>query len=585
MFKGLWFFCKFGWKSDKRYIVYNLLYQFVNALIPLVNIAMPKFIIDTLLGDRNPGKLLFYATILTGYNFIASSLSKWLRLSAFTIRLKVSAEFGQFMHKKLIRADYENLENPAFLDMKEKANKFLYGDWHGFSYVFDSALMILGQFFTLAGIITIVATLNPAMVLLFIALIGISSIVEAWAKKNDMRLSLEQTHIERGWNYFSSLFEEFSFGKEIRINTLGDWLLNQENEYAKKAISYYRRRNGFYIKSGLVSAFLSFLQQGAAYTYLIFRVLKNAVSIGDFTMYVGAVTSFSNAMKAVMNNFIEVKAYGIYYDAMRNYLEIPDSLRQSGQKSLPSKRHTIEFCNVSFRYAGQENYALKHITITLKQGDTLSVVGENGAGKTTFIKLLTRLYDPTEGEILLDGINIKEYDYDSYMSLFSAVFQDYKLFAFSLKDNVSLARHAEDEEIEAILRKVGLEDRLNSLPNGIHTSIFKNFDENGFEPSGGEGQKIALARALYKNAPIVVLDEPTAALDPKAEFEIYQNFNDLVANKTAIYISHRLSSTKFCDKIAVFEHGSITELGSHDELMQKQGTYARLFAMQAQFYV
>lgn len=224
------------------------------------------------------------------------------------------------------------------------------------------------------------------------------------------------------------------------------------------------------------------------------------------------------------------------------------------------------------------------MSLTLKPGMKLAVVGENGAGKTTFVKLLTRLYDPTEGEIRMDGIPIQEYDYDSYMSAFSAVYQDYRLFFFSLEENVTLARPADEGKVEDVLRRAGFGEKLDSLPSGIHTAVYKNFDETGFEPFGGEGQRIALARALYKDAPIVVLDEPAVSLDPRAEFELYRYFNELTEGKTAVYISHRLSSTRFCDEIAVLAGGRIVERGTHDELMGKKGAYAELFEMQAQFY-
>jgi ATP-binding cassette subfamily B protein/ATP-binding cassette subfamily C protein len=303
-------------------------------------------------------------------------------------------------------------------------------------------------------------------------------------------------------------------------------------------------------------------------------------------MYVGGVTAFSGAMRDVVGSVIEVSQYRKYYEAMEQYLNIPFKMRNNARIPVPSGEHTIEFRNVSFKYAGQESYALKNISLTIPAGQKLAIVGENGAGKTTFVKLLCRIYDPTEGEILLDGINIKDLDYDQYMALFSTVFQDFKLFSFTLKENVALSKSekAEDKDIEKVLIKAGFGDKLASLPKGIHTNVFKNFEGDGFEPSGGEGQKIALARALYKNSPIVILDEPTAALDPKAEFEIYQNFNVLVAGKTAIYISHRLSSTRFCDKIAVFVDGEIVEYGNHKELLQMGKTYAKLFNMQAGYY-
>ena len=243
----------------------------------------------------------------------------------------------------------------------------------------------------------------------------------------------------------------------------------------------------------------------------------------------------------------------------------------------------LKIANLYMKFGDKE--VLKGLNLNVPCNSVFGFVGKNGAGKTTFVKLLTRLYEPTSGEILLDGTNIRDIDYEAYMELFSTVFQDYKLFSFSLKENVALALPLDEEKVKRILEYVGLRDKLAKLPQGINTAVYKHFDENGFEPSGGEGQKIALARALYKDAAIVILDEPTAALDPRAEYEIYQQFNDMVKGKTAVYISHRLSSTKFCDVIAVFAGGKIVEYGSHAELMDKGGVYSELFQMQAQFSV
>ena len=245
----------------------------------------------------------------------------------------------------------------------------------------------------------------------------------------------------------------------------------------------------------------------------------------------------------------------------------------------------MEFRDVSFRYPGTEAYALRHVNVKFKIGEKLAVVGRNGSGKTTFIKLMCRLYDPTEGEILLNGVNIKKYDYDEYMRIFSVVFQDFKLFSFSLGENVAAGMDCNDNRVEETLKQAGFGQRLAAMPEGIRTALYQDFDQNGVEISGGEAQKIALARALYKNAPFVILDEPTAALDPVAEYDIYTRFNEMVGDKTAIYISHRLSSCRFCDTIAVFENGQIVQCGSHEKLVSdKNGAYYALWNAQAQYY-
>lgn len=586
MFKGLWFFVKFGWKCEKRYIIYLVLNQFVDSLIPIVAVVMPRFIINELMGGKRVPYISLYVGILVGYTLLATIISNHLSWTAFTYRTKVSAEFNIFMHEKTVNADYADLESSKYIEMKEKAKKFLFGNMHGFSYVLDVAVDTIGKTFTLLGVVTIISTLNPLLVLLFVALVLLSTLIESITKKKQIDMSLKLTNIERKWMYYGDLMEDFSYGKEIRINGLGSWLVSHERKFANLAIDTYAKSNALGIKSGAFNAAMSFIQQVISYAYLTVQVIHNVITIGDFSMYVGGVASFSGAMREVMNNIVEVSQYRKYYDAMEEYLNVPCKMRNNEMLPLPCGDHTIEFKNVSFHYDGQSKYALENINIIIHSGQKLSIVGENGAGKTTFVKLLCRIYDPTEGEILLDGVNIKNIDYDAYMSLFSTVFQDFKLFSFSLKDNVALSKSdlAKDCDVKKALLKAGLSEKLEKLPQGIKTYVYKNFDGDGFEPSGGEGQKIALARALYKNAPIVVLDEPTAALDPRAEYEIYKRFNELVAGKTTIYISHRLSSTRFCNKIAVFACGKIIEYGSHNELLKKNETYTQLFNMQAQFY-
>lgn len=596
MFKGLLFFVKQGWKYDKCYILWNILYQFVNSMIPIIAALAPRYIIDELMGDARPQMLMLYVGVPAGYTLIAGGLSIFFSMDGFTRRCRVAAEFDSELHKRLARADLEQLENPDFLDMQEKAKKFLYSDWHGFGYLLDSALNIVGQVFTLAGVAAIIATLDVRVVLIFLVLTGAGTFAEGRAKERAAKLTEQISADQRGWMYYARLFENFDYGKEIRLNAMGDWLLKRERAFFTRVNDNLKQQNDGYIRSGLIGSGCTFLQQCAAYTWLILRTMQGGISVGSFTMYVSAVTSFASALRTVLDNLTEIRVYDRFYDRLDEYLSVPARLRgdvgdrnsdisaRNEKRILPEGEHVIEFRNVGFRYSGSDTWALRDVNLTLKPETKLAVVGENGAGKTTFVKLLTRLYDPTEGVIMMDGIPIQEYDYDSYMSAFSAVFQDYRLFSFSLEENVTLASPADERRVENILRRVGLGEKLDDLPKGIHTAVYKNFDENGFEPSGGEGQRIALARALYKDAPIVVLDEPTAALDPRAEFELYQHFNELTKGKTAVYISHRLSSTRFCDEIAVFAGGRIVERGTHEELMERKGAYAELFEMQAQFY-
>lgn len=588
---------KQGWKYDKRYVLWNVLYQFVNSMIPVIAALAPRYIIDELMGEARPQMLVLYVGLPAGYTLIAGGLSVFFSMDGFTRRCRVSAEFDSELHKRLARADLEQLENPDFLDMQEKAKKFLYSDWHGFGYLLDSALNIVGQVFTLAGVAAIIATLDVRVVLIFLVLTGAGTFAEGHAKERAAKLTEQISADQRGWMYYSGLFENFGYGKEIRLNGMGNWLLKRERAFFTRVNDNLKQQNDGYIRSGLIGCGCTFLQQCAAYAWLILRTMQGGISVGSFTMYVSAVTAFASVLRTVLDNLTEIRVYDRFYDRLDEYLSVPARLRGdddgrnhdvSGRKEkkriLSEGEHVIEFRNVGFRYAGSDTWALRDVNLTLRPGARLAVVGENGAGKTTFVKLLTRLYDPTEGEIRMDGIPIQEYDYDSYMSAFSAVFQDYRLFSFSLEENVTLARPAEEGKAEDALRRAGFGEKLDSLSGGIHTAVYKNFDETGFEPSGGEGQRIALARALYRDAPIVVLDEPAASLDPRAEFELYRHFNELTEGKAAVYISHRLSSTRFCDEIAVFAGGRIVERGTHEELMERKGVYAELFEMQAQFY-
>ena len=324
---------------------------------------------------------------------------------------------------------------------------------------------------------------------------------------------------------------------------------------------------------------------GFIYLFVCLKAWAGAFPIGSATQYIGAVAGVFSGISGLIVCMETIRTNGEFLGNTYEYLDIPNSMYQGSltTEKRSDRQYEVEFRDVSFRYPGSESYALRHVNMKFKVGRRLAVVGMNGSGKTTFIKLLCRLYDPTEGQILLNGIDIRKYRYDEYMNIFSVVFQDFQLFAMPLGENVATSAVYDRALAEDCLRKAGFGDRLGTI--GLDTHLYKELDKDGVVVSGGEAQKIAIARALYKDAPFIILDEPTAALDPVAEAEIYSKFNDIAGDKTAIYISHRLSSCKFCDEIAVFDGGAVIQQGTHENLLaDTNGKYYELWHAQAQYY-
>ena len=341
------------------------------------------------------------------------------------------------------------------------------------------------------------------------------------------------------------------------------------------------------VLSGL-SVCITTLTIGFVYVFTCLKALGGAFDIGAITQYVGAATALAANVYGLLEVMGGMKTNTPYLEKTFEFLDIPNAMYQGSltTEKRADRQYEVEFKNVSFKYPGSENWALKNVSMKFKVGKRLAIVGENGSGKTTFIKLLCRLYDPQEGQILLNGIDIRKYNYRDYMDVFSIVFQDFQLISQPLGQNVAGSSTYDEAKVRKALMDAGFGDRLETMPDGLGTQLYKDFTENGVEVSGGEAQKIAIARALYKDAPFIILDEPTAALDPIAEAEIYSKFNDISGDKTAIYISHRLSSCKFCDEIAVFHDGSVIQQGTHDGLLADvNGKYHELWHAQAQYYI
>lgn len=582
--KTLKYFFPIAWKVNKGYFFVNGIMTVIDAIQPFVAIIVSPLIISELLGERDITRLLVYAAIMAVAGSLLSFIGSWLGVVIQKYAEKFDNYFEEEMSRKVMELDFQVTEDKKALDQVEAARTGM--DWYsgGVVGIFYPAYEIIGQIIKVCGTVALIAVYAPWLFLITLIVVIINSVIQNKQNKIEIERFKEMSKINRAFSYYGWQISDFKYGKDIRLYGAKDLMVERWDKYTDDSIEPWKKSADIHLPLNQLKNILNVARDIVSYLYLGTSVLSGGISIAVFTQMIAASATFNSSMGSLLSNLQEiVKKCNYAYEYVK-FADFPAAI-EKGSRHIESRDHIIEFRNVSFTYPNTDVEVLKGVSVTLRQGEHLSVVGLNGAGKTTFVKLLCRLYDPTEGEILLDGVNIKEYDYNEYMNLFSPVFQDFKLFAFSIKENIVLDDACSDEELSRLIEQVGLGDKIASLEKGTETMLFKSFDENGIEPSGGEQQKMAIARALYKKAPVVILDEPTAALDPVAEYDIYRQFDSLVGGKTAIYISHRLSSCKFCDRIAVFSEGIIKEYGTHDELILiNNGIYAEMFKAQAKYY-
>lgn len=577
----------YAWKWDKIIFVYYALFTLLTAIQPFISLFSVKWIIDELTTEPHFIKLvLILAFCLIGgaaVNFGVALINNLYFPRLILIRFK----FINQMQRKAMTMDFKYTEDPKTLDDLENAGQAVSSNNVGIEGAFHKLFEVSGSLVSLLTYMSLLFVLSPWILLYLVLNMVFVYYLTSCAKKYEFSKKEERVALQRRSNYLYQMMSDFKFGKDIRIYQLAQWLSKKFRGIKEAQLKLTKKVEMRYLASYLVDIVLIWIREGIVYAYLIYCVLVKGLSLGNFSMYFTGITNFTTTLKRVMEDFSQLHLQLLYVNHFRNFLEIQDESVPQTVTPIPVlKPYTIEFKDVSFKYPNSERYIFKSLSFKIKAGERLAIVGVNGAGKTTLVKLMTRLYEPTEGEILLDGINIKQFDRDAYFDLFSVVFQDIKVLAFTVAENVAIAKREilDRARVVECLNQAGLGEKIQSLAKGIDTPMLKGLEEDGIELSGGQNQKLALARALYKNGDIVILDEPTSALDPLAEFEIYQNFDQLIGHKTAVYISHRLSSTRFCDAIAFFENGEILEYGTHDELLAKNGRYAEMFRIQSQYY-
>ncbi len=490
---------------------------------------------------------------------------------------------------KALSMEYETLENPEMLDRLQKAKRATAGDWQGVQGMMNAMQDMMVQTVSIITAVTIMMTFNPMIIAVTAVLSFIQFLFFDYVRKKDKKEMWDAMMPHwRKLEYMENVTTDFSYAKDIRLFGMKNYLAKKQAYVYDEELRHWVKSRQYWIDNSIFSHSVSMILEVIVIGWLIFSVVSDGLSIGNFMLYSASAEAFSRAVNSILISLSSLREKSAHVDDYRSFMDIP--LADEGKKVIPvpeSDKYTFTFENVSFRYKGQEKYALKNINITINAGEKLAVVGLNGAGKSTFIKLLLRLYDVTEGRILLNGTDIRSFSRTEYYNLFAPAFQDVTVFAFPMAENVSMKEPAatDREDAEKMLRSAGLGDKIDSLSKGVDTELLKILYDDGIDLSGGEKQKLALARALYKKAPIIVLDEPTAALDALAEYRLYQSFNDLIGSSTAVYISHRLSSTRFCDRVAMFKDGEMVETGTHEELMAAGGAYAEMFGIQAQYYI
>ena len=576
-----------------------VLKSFFGKLSPYFNLYLSAEIVNEIVGARNKDTLITLVLITVIGNFAIAIMGGILNRAFGHKETLLYQREAVYYNKKTLGLDYDNLENTEVRQLRRKIVESSRINFHGKQLL----LMSVGRLvnITISAILALILGIEMFvlmfasgfswLIILLACLIIVLVAFNVWYsfrekdKMGAVYRNVSQTMIDE--NRIDEAMDCYNMGKDVRLYRQ-DKLIMKIKNYAfdlhKKA---FRTMESKRYKINMPLIFTGILLEAIIYVFVCVYALLGTFGIGSIVKYVGFVETITGCITSYFAVFADIKYNTPFVEDYLAYFDIPQKMYQGSLtvEKRDDNEYYVEFKDVSFKYPGSDTYALRHVNMKFKVGEKLAVVGMNGSGKTTFIKLMCRLYDPTEGEILLNGVNIKKYDYDEYLAVFSVVFQDFKLFSFSLGENVASGADYDVDKVMGSLHQSGFGERLATMPEGIKTTLYKDFDENGVEVSGGEAQKIALARALYKDSPFIILDEPTAALDPIAEYEIYSKFNEIVGDKTAIYISHRLSSCRFCDKIAVFDNGQIVQRGSHDELVSDElGKYYELWHAQAQYY-
>ncbi len=588
MWQNTSYMIRLAWEREKSTLPLCVLPALLAVTTSLLELYIAPVILEQVETHAPLTQLLGTIVFFTGSLLLVRGATAFVNEIKIYGPITLRSHLFHSIGLKLARTSYPNMENQKVLDEAEKAqmtansnNKATEASWRTLTGLLQSMLGF-------AIYLLLFYSVEPVLLVVTLSTAAIGYFVNIRTSEWGYRHREEEAEFARRAEYLTKQAENHKALKDIRIFGMERWLGDIYDATIRLYRDFTVRGERVYFLGDLTDLVMSILRNGIAYFYLIHKVLNEGLSAAEFLLYFTAVSGFTNWITGILSGFFELHKFSLDLNCLRCFLELDEDFHfEDGEKLEPdvTKAYEIELRDVTFRYPGAEQDTLKNINLKIRPGEKLAVVGLNGAGKTTLVKLICGFYDPTEGAVLLNGEDIRKFDRRDYYRHFSAVFQDFSVLHTTIAENVAQDFENFDEaKMERALSDADLKTRIEALPNGMHTHVGRSLYEDGIEFSGGETQRLMLARALYKNAPIIVLDEPTAALDPISEHNLYMKYNDLTKSRTSVYISHRLASTRFCDRILYLADGVIAEEGTHESLLLKKGKYADLFEIQSQYY-
>ena len=587
--KKLIHFLKLAWTVSPSYLILLVINAVCESIKTLLNIVLPMYLVDELTGAQDIRQLCLYGGLIilnnVGMMLLTNTLQRFIKVRD----QQTSEGMMKLMSEKIMNLEYSYLENPYYLDLKERA-VFTIQNQNAIYNLINALSELISRGATLVGLVAILISLGPVLMIVLVIGIVLMLLLYASIAQYQTTLMQEIIPINRRYGYYMNLASEKEVQKDIRLYDMESMITERIISFSNDTCDKFDQ---MLIKFGKAKGLMGAVGEGVAafsYGYVGIRTISSAfgpqISLGALTMYVSAAINFSSMVIRFGESVTAMIQFLSWLEPYMEFMQLAEETKETGKVPFAGDVETLEFRNVTFTYPNAEKAVLQNVSFSIKKGEKISIVGLNGAGKSTLVKLICRMYQADSGEILINGKNIYEYEYMSYMNTISAVFQDYRLFNFSIAENISSqAKECDVAEVNRLIGEVGLAEKVKELPLGIESRFGKEYDEEGIEMSGGQAQKIAIARALYKKASMVILDEPASALDPIAEAEIYEKFNRLVDDKTAIYISHRMSSSVFCDKILIIDGGTVADFDTHENLMKKtESLYYKLFQSQAENY-